>query len=342
MSPWKNLKTLALSALALLAFGPAAWAGGGGPVGPVQAFVGDFNGDDISDLLWRNTSTGALAVWLMNNDGTVASTGFIGTPGASWVIRGVAFVDSDAKSDIVWQNTSTGTVKAWFMNGVTASSTGVLGNSPGSVWELQAAGDVNNDDKADLVFRRSDNGNVSVWVMDGTTRTSAASYAGPSPGTWEIRGIGDFNQDNKGDIVWERTSGTGAAFAWTMDGTARTGTIVLGVAFNNEWDIASVLDLNADGGGDLFFGRSTANTTSAWSLTGAALSGSTSYGVNLSTWTVGGAGTFGGGTDGDDVAFYKGADGSSAIWFMNGSTRDSSAVVDTTAGANWVVSNAGQ
>jgi hypothetical protein len=48
--------------------------------------VNDLNGDGKSDFVWRNTSTGATAVWLMDG-ATIVSTGFPGGAGADWVIQ---------------------------------------------------------------------------------------------------------------------------------------------------------------------------------------------------------------------------------------------------------------
>jgi hypothetical protein len=43
--------------------------------------VGDYNGDGKTDILWRQTSNGAVSVWVMNG-ATVASTSSVGTAAA--------------------------------------------------------------------------------------------------------------------------------------------------------------------------------------------------------------------------------------------------------------------
>lgn len=37
------------------------------------ALIADFQGDGRADILWRNRSTGAMSIWLMNG-ATIAST----------------------------------------------------------------------------------------------------------------------------------------------------------------------------------------------------------------------------------------------------------------------------
>ena len=69
----------------------------------------DFDGDGKTDILWRHTTTGTVAIWLMN--GAIVSS--IGVPGAipsDWQIKGVGDFDGDAKADVLWQHPATGTV----------------------------------------------------------------------------------------------------------------------------------------------------------------------------------------------------------------------------------------
>ena len=71
------------------------------------ASQGDFNGDCKSDILWRNTSTGEVDMWLMN--GTSVTTGAnLGTLATTWSIAGSGDFNGDGKSDMLWRNTSPG------------------------------------------------------------------------------------------------------------------------------------------------------------------------------------------------------------------------------------------
>jgi hypothetical protein len=49
------------------------------------AQTGDYNGDGMSDLLWRDTS-GNTSMWFMNGT-TVASTGAVGNIPTNWTVQ---------------------------------------------------------------------------------------------------------------------------------------------------------------------------------------------------------------------------------------------------------------
>jgi hypothetical protein len=51
------------------------------------ALVGDYNGDGMSDLLWRD-NLGNTAMWFMNGT-TVASTAGVGNIPTTWTVQSV-------------------------------------------------------------------------------------------------------------------------------------------------------------------------------------------------------------------------------------------------------------
>jgi ribulose kinase len=50
------------------------------------AATGDYNGDGITDILWKNTPSGTVAQWLMKPDGSVASYQIVGNISNDWQI----------------------------------------------------------------------------------------------------------------------------------------------------------------------------------------------------------------------------------------------------------------
>ena len=88
--------------------------------------IGYFDGDNKSDVLWRNSVSGQNAIWFMNG-ATVASGGFLTTiADQNWKAAEVADFDGDGKSDILWRNTSNGQNGIWLMTGTVILSSGAL------------------------------------------------------------------------------------------------------------------------------------------------------------------------------------------------------------------------
>ena len=84
----------------------------------VLAGVYDFNSDGRDDILWRNASTGANAVWLMNGTTFVGVVDLPGIANTAYYVGAVDDFDFDGQPDIVWRNSVTGATAVWKMRGV--------------------------------------------------------------------------------------------------------------------------------------------------------------------------------------------------------------------------------
>jgi hypothetical protein len=52
------------------------------------AETGDFNSDSHSDILWRDSSSGAVVIWFMNGV-TISRSTTAGAVGQEWAIQGL-------------------------------------------------------------------------------------------------------------------------------------------------------------------------------------------------------------------------------------------------------------
>ena len=150
--------------------------------------LGDVDGDGTDDIVWRNTATGDVAVWLGNGVNAPTTTGVIagGVP-LEWVIAGVGDLDGDGKADIVYRNTSTGDVSATLMNGLVVSGSGVITSSVPLEWVIAGVGDLDGDGQADLVWRETTTGDVGGWLMNGLSAPTTGVIASSVPLEWEIQ-----------------------------------------------------------------------------------------------------------------------------------------------------------
>ena len=123
----------------------------------------DFDGDDKSDILWRDTN-GNLAVWLMMGTQVLSGAG-LGQIPTTWSIVGQRDFNGDGKADLLWRDTS-GNIAMWFMNGTQISSGAIIGQVP-TIWSVVGTGDFNGDGKGDILWRNT-SGEVAIWLMNGT------------------------------------------------------------------------------------------------------------------------------------------------------------------------------
>ncbi|HNP28805.1 MAG TPA: FG-GAP-like repeat-containing protein [Nitrospirales bacterium] len=277
----------------------------------------DVNADGKSDIVWRNTSSGASAVWLMNGV-NIASSGFPGGVSLVWQISGVGDFNGDGMADLVWRNTSTGDVAVWLMNGATITSTGFPGGAPLG-WQIVGVGDLSGDGKADLVWRNTSSGAVAVWFMNGGTITSTGFPAGASL-VWQIAEVGDLNGDGKEDLLWRNTS-SGAVSVWLMNGASIAST---GFPGNPPlaWQVAGVGDVDGNSKGDIVWRHTSSGAVAVWFMNGTTVA-STGFpaGVSLN-WEIGQVSDLNG--DGRaDLIWRNTSSGTVAVWLMNGITISS-------------------
>jgi len=290
----------------------------------------DFNGNTAgtSDILWRNSSSHDLAMWLMNN-GTMSSGADLGVVSSVWSVAGTGDFNGDGNADILWLDTG-GNVAVWLMDGTLTSGTIGFGNV-GTQWSVAGTGDFNNDGVGDILWRNTSTGDVTIWMMGSNGQLSSSSDMGVVPTVWQVAGTGDFNGDGTYDILWRNTS-TGDVAIWMMGNGQLSSSSDLG-AVPMVWQVTGTGDLDGDGTSDIVW-RDTSGNLAIWLISGGHLSSSSALGNVAPTWSIAETGDFN--NDGKSDLLWIDTSGDLGIWFMNG-LAVSSTVALGNIGATWQV-----
>lgn len=178
--------------------------------------IGDLNGDEKDDIVWRKTDTNQLAVWFMDGAGKVSRwSNALG----NLVIEGIGDFNGDRVKELILRNGQS--LKVWSLaEGATNFEETALAAVAPSDWILAGTGDLDGDGTEDLVWRNIQDGRNSVYYMeDGVVREQKLL---PQVGTaWSLAKVEDFNGDGKVDFLWRNETLGGRNIVHLMDGTNR-------------------------------------------------------------------------------------------------------------------------
>jgi probable HAF family extracellular repeat protein len=308
----------------------------GGPC-IVRTLRADFNGDNRSEILWRNAATGDNAIWQMNGHTPTASALIPAVPDASWRMVASGDFDASGKADILWRNIVTGDNAIWLMNGFTLSASALVAQVPDLAWTIAAVGDFNGDGKSDILWRNGASGDNAVWLMDGFNIVTAALIARVADPNWTIEKAGDFSGDGKADILW-RNGATGEIAIWLMDGTTLTAGAVIGIV-PAAWVIVGAADYDGSGKADILWRNTTTGDNAIWLMNGLTIANTGLIpAVPNAAWTIVASGDYNGDAKAD-ILWRNTTTGENAIWLMDGLTLSASGLIPTVADQVWTIVN---
>ncbi len=193
-----------------IAGGQSLYGGSASLVTEVLTY-GDFNGDAKTDLLWRNSQTGDVSIWLMSGDAPVAIA-VVGNMGLDYQVVGVADLDGDGKADIIWRQASTGNFVAWYMDGMTIKSQQMIYPQVNSAVNL--LGYLDGDGHPDLLSYDPTSGTLVLQRNVGGALSTANTLNVSTD--WLPVALADLDGDGKKEIIW-RDLKTNEIGAWYLE-----------------------------------------------------------------------------------------------------------------------------
>jgi hypothetical protein len=274
----------------------------------------DFEGNVKADILWRNSTSGAHVVWLMDGR-TVTGSGQVAlfAPATGLQVAGLDDFDGDGRTDILWRNANTGANTLWLMDGTTRLASPAVTARP-TIWRVAGTGDFDADGKADIFWRSSAGANV-VWLMNGAAIRSQRILPSLSDAGWDVAALDDFEGDGRSDVLW-RNSVTGANLLWRMNGVTIAARLTV-PAMAARFQLAGTGHFDADRKTDIVW-RSSTGQNVLWRMDGAtrlAAINLPSRAPGTEGWGIAQIEDYDG--DGDADILWRSQTGLSSLWVMN-------------------------
>ncbi len=275
----------------------------------LQNTADDFNGNGVSDILFRNDATGDTGFYQMKAGGTLQAWDSVGASSTDYTVAATSDLNSDGVTDILFRNnaggdtgfyqmSSAGAVLGWHDIGVSSTNYSVLG-----------IGDFFGNGSDDVLFRSGITGDIGFYALnsDGMLQgwhdigVSSTAYAGVGIGNFTGGGGDDilFRNNATGDTGFYEMNGDGSLQGWHDIGASSTAYSVVGVG-----------DFSGDGNADVLFRNNATGDTGFYQINSdGTLQGWHDVGASSTAYSVVGTGDYSG-------------DGTSDILYRNNITGD--------------------
>jgi hypothetical protein len=287
---------------------------------------GDFDGNRQTDILWRDSLSGAMYVWLMSGKNIADTAVLEWAMPDDWAVEGLGDFDGDGKTDLLWRAPQTTWMSVMLMDGTKVKDYDAILTPVSADDQVAGVADLNADGKADIVWQNLAKSEIRFWLMNGTNYSQNVASAIGVPSTWQVVGLGDLNGDRKADLIAYNPL-AGQVGLWLMNGTTVTQTIVDSTIVGGDWRIEGLGDLNGDGRSDIIWRNSNIGATVFWLATANNTFAQAGASVNLaSNWVIESLADLN--RDGRTDLVWRNTNNSDvALWLMNGTAITSSRTV---------------
>jgi ELWxxDGT repeat protein len=261
----------------------------------------DFTGNNTSDVLFRNTSTGDTWFEAMSN-GAFAGWDQIGGSNTFFSVTGTGDFYGTGASDILFRNNSTG--DTWFeaiSNGAFAGWNQVGGSN--TSYSVAGLGDFSGYGTSDILFRNTSTGDT--WIEQITNGAFAGwNQIDGSDTHYSVVGVGDFFESGVDDFLF-RNNSTGDTWIEQITNGAFAGWHQIGGS-DTHYSVVGVGDFFGDGTDDILFRNNSTGDTWFEAITNGAFAGWNQIGGSDTTYAVVGIGDYFG-TNTSDILFRNSA-----------------------------------
>ncbi|MGY4171593.1 beta strand repeat-containing protein [Bradyrhizobium sp. USDA 4529] len=278
----------------------------------------DFNRDGVSDVLFRDDSTGDTGFYQLNNDGSFGGWHDIAGSSTAYSVVGVGHFNGNGVSDVLFRNNTTGDTGFYQMNsnGTFQGWHDIAGSS--KAYSVVGVGDFNSDGISDVLFRNNSTGDTGFYQLNSNGTFQGWHPIAGSSTAYSVVGVGDFNGNGVSDVLFRNNvSGDTGFYQLNNDGSFGGWHDVAGSS--TAYGVVGVGDFNGDGVSDVLFRNNTTGDIGFYQLSNNGTFQAWHDIAGSSTaYSVAGVGDYNG--DGiSDVLFRNNSTGDTGFYQLNSS-----------------------
>lgn len=180
---WRNGPTICFRTVGATAQPVDTTIGGAGMEWAVVGCA-DFDGNRLMDVLFRHSTNGTLAIWLVGPNGYAGAIGGLGAVSLDWHIFGLGDVDGDRRADVLWRHNSTGAMSVWYITESGIKGAGALPGCGDLDWKTVGVADHNGDGRSDVLWRYQPTGAYAIWFLNEAGYAGAVGLPVVAPKAW--------------------------------------------------------------------------------------------------------------------------------------------------------------
>jgi Subtilase family len=267
----------------------------------------DFTGSDISDILFRNDSSGDVWFEAMSN-GAFTGWRHIGPTLSTYDVVGVGDFSADGTDDILLRNGTTGDVGFYQMsNGINTGWHDIGGSS--TAYSVVGLGDFYGNGNADILYRNNSTGDTWFEALSNGAFAGWQQITG-SDTNYAVVGVGDFG--NGTDDILFRNNSTGDTWYAAISNGSFVGWFQVGGS-NTSYSVVGIGDFYGNGNDDILYRNNSSGDTWFEAMSNGNFAGWFQIAGSNTNYAVAAIGDyFGTGTD--DILFRSNATGDT--WFV--------------------------
>jgi cysteine-rich secretory family protein len=289
-----------------------------GTLAGTSKIAADFEGNGISDVLFRNDVSGDTGFYAISNG---VNTGWhdVGASSTAYRAVGVGDFNGDGTSDILYRNNTNGDTGFYeIVNGATTGWHDVGASS--TAYSVVGIGDFNGDGTSDILYRDNSGGDTGFYsIVNGAI--TGWHDVGASSTAYSVVGVGDFNDDGTSDILY-RNNTTGDTGFYEIVNGVNAGWHDVG-ASSTAYGVVGVGDFLGNGTDDILFRNNSTGDTGFYAINNGVNTGWHDIGASSTAYSVVGTGDYLGNGTADvmfrnnitgDTGFYAIVNGANAGW----------------------------